>query len=228
VFDNERGELVGLDVEMALQLARDLGVSLELVRVDSRLLDTGLDPSVCDVVMSGVAITADRALRVRYSAPYLDETVAFLVADHRRAEFATWDAIRAAHLRLGVPNASYYLDRTRARLPSATIVPFDSPSRMFDPVDPPLDAMVLTAERGSAYTLLHPEYSVVVPRPGTVKVPLAYVIAGRDGPLTAVIDTWIDLKRKDGTVDELFAHWIQGRDATPHQRRWSILDDVLR
>ena len=228
VFDNERGELVGLDVEMALQLARDLGVSLELVRVDPRLLDTGLDPSVCDVVMSGVAITADRALRVRYSAPYLDETVAFLVADHRRAEFATWDAIRAARLRLGVPNASYYLDRTRARLPSATIVPFDSPSRMFDPVDPPLDAMVLTAERGSAYTLLHPEYSVVVPRPGTVKVPLAYVIAGRDGPLTSVIDTWIDLKRKDGTVDELFAHWIQGRDATPHQRRWSILDDVLR
>ena len=67
-----------------------------------------------------------------------------------------------------------------------------------------------------------------MPKPGTVKVPLAYVIAGRDGPLTAVIDTWIDLKRKDGTVDELFAHWIQGRDATPHQRRWSILDDVLR
>jgi hypothetical protein len=42
------------------------------------------------------------------------------------------------------------------------------------------------------------------------------------------VDTWIDLKRKDGTIDELFAHWIMGRDAAPHRRRWSILDDVIR
>ena len=32
-----------------------------------------------------------------------------------------------------------------------------------------------TAERGSAYTLLHPEYSVAVPKPRPFKVPLAYV-----------------------------------------------------
>ena len=86
---------------------------------------------------------------------------------------------------------------------------------MFVATDPPLDAFVLTAERGSAYTLLHPEYSVVVPKPQPLKVPLAYVIAGRDEALAAVVDTWIDLKRKDGTIDELFAHWIQGRDAVP-------------
>jgi hypothetical protein len=43
-----------------------------------------------------------------------------------------------------------------------------------------------------------------------------------------MVDTWIDLKRKDGTIDELFGHWILGRSATPHQRRWSILDDVIR
>ncbi len=42
--------------------------------------------------------------------------------------------------------------------------------------------MVVTAERGSAYTLLHPEYSVAVPKPRPFKVPLAYVIAGRDSP----------------------------------------------
>jgi hypothetical protein len=42
------------------------------------------------------------------------------------------------------------------------------------------------------------------------------------------VNTWIDLKRKDGTIDELFAHWITGRNAVTRQRRWSILDDVLR
>ena len=92
---------------------------------------------------------------------------------------------------------------------------------------PPLDAIVLTAERGSAYTLLHPQYSVVVPKPGLVKVPLAYVIAGRDGELARVVDTWIDLKKKDGTIDGLFSHWILGRDEGRRTRRWSVLDDVF-
>jgi hypothetical protein len=36
-------------------------------------------------------------------------------------------------------------------------------------------------------------------------VPLAYVIAGRDQVLASVVDTWIELKRKDGTIDDLFA-----------------------
>ncbi|HEX4567452.1 MAG TPA: transporter substrate-binding domain-containing protein, partial [Vicinamibacterales bacterium] len=228
-FRNRTGDLVGLDVEMAQQLARDLGVALEMVEVPRTIFTTGLDPSVCDIVMSGVAVTAERALHVRYSVAYLDETLAFVVLDYRRAEFASWDDVRAmGALRVGVPVTPYYLGFLRERLPSASIVPFSGVEPMFRHVDPPLDAFVLTAERGSAYTLRHPEYSVVVPKPNPAKIPLAYVIAGQDDAMATVVNTWIDLKRKDGTIDELFAHWITGRNAIPHQRRWSILDDVLR
>ncbi len=99
---------------------------------------------------------------------------------------------------------------------------------MFGAAGRTLDAIVLTAERGSAFTLLHPEFSVAVPMPRPRKVPLAYVIAGRDRALADVVNTWIELKRKDGTIDALFAHWILGRDAARRQRRWSVLDDVLR
>ena len=74
----------------------------------------------------------------------------------------------------------------------------------------------LTAERGSAYTLLHPEYSVVVPKPRPSQG-AARLRRRRPRPAAGdVVNTWIDLKRKDGTIDELFGHWILGRDATPH------------
>jgi ABC-type amino acid transport substrate-binding protein len=165
---------------------------------------------------------------VKYSASYLDETLAFVVLDHRRGEFAAWDDVKAARsLRLGVPRGDYYQRKVRTELPTAEIVTFDSVEQMFAPHDPPLDAFVLTAERGSAYTLLHPEYSIAVPKPRLLKVPLAYVVAGRDEALATALNAWIDLKRKDGTIDELFSHWILGRDATQHHRRWSIWDDVL-
>ena len=72
------------------------------------------------------------------------------------------------------------------------------------------DAVVLTAERGSAWTLLHPQYSVTMPMPHPIKVPLAYPIAAHDEGLAKLVNTWIELKQKDGTIDALFAHWIRG------------------
>ena len=183
--------------------------------------------------MSGVAVTADRALHVLLldAVPRRDRRASSSPITGAR-EFATWDDDPAragpAHRRADTPATTW--TRSARELPAATIVHVRQPRRACSiRVDPPLDAIVLTAERGSAYTLLHPEYSVVVPKPRPVKVPLALRDRRpRRARWPTVIDTWIDLKRKDGTIDELFAHWILGRDAAPHQRRWSILDDVLR
>ena len=181
VFVNTHGALVGFDVEMALQLAHDLRVDTEFVRVDRAVLDNGVDPALCDVVMSGVAITADRAGRTQFTTPYLDETLAFIVPDHRAADFSEWSEIRAmGPLRFGVPGVTTLVERVREQLPEAVLVPINGMDDIFSPRNPPLDAAIATAERGSAYTILHPAYAVVVPKPRPFKVPLAYAIAGRD------------------------------------------------
>jgi Na+/H+-dicarboxylate symporter/ABC-type amino acid transport substrate-binding protein len=228
VFTNNGGQLVGFDVEMGLELARDLHVEAEFVMVSRAVLDDGLDPALCDIVMSGAAVTADRAARVQFSTPYVDETLALIVPDHLRANFADWESIRSmGHLRLGVPRASSLVDKVHEQLPDAELVPIDRADDFFNPQGQPLDGVVAMAERGSAFTLLHPSYSVAVPRPQPIKVPLAYVIAGRDAAMTALVNTWVDLKRKDETINELFRHWILGEDSAARQPRWSVLRDVL-
>src|SRR5262249_46578207 len=123
--------------------------------------------------------------------------------------------------------APYFTQRVREELPDADIVPVDTVDEMFGPHDPPIEIFVATAERGSAYTILHPAYAVVVPKPRPQKVPLAYVIAGRDRDMTALVNAWIGLKRKDGPLDELFAHWILGQQTTPQEPRWSVVRNVL-
>jgi Na+/H+-dicarboxylate symporter len=227
-FFNQGGDLVGFDVEMALEFARDQGAQAEFVPIDRALLDRGVDPSVCDIVMSGVVVSADRTARVQFSMSYLDETLAFIVPDHRTAAFSEWSSIRAmGPIRVGIPKVSAFVEKVRGELPAAQIVLLDRADQMFAAQDPPLDAVVMTAERGSAFTILHPQYSVTVPKPRPIKVPLAYVIAGRDASLTGTVNTWIELKRKDDTVNELFAHWILGETDASSQPRWSVAHDVL-
>jgi hypothetical protein len=41
------------------------------------------------------------------------------------------------------------------------------------------------------------------------------------------VSSWIDLKRRDRTIEELFAYWMQGRLQARRKPRWSVVRDVL-
>ena len=41
------------------------------------------------------------------------------------------------------------------------------------------------------------------------------------------VNTWLDLKRKDHTINALFEHWILGKHASKKGPRWSVIRDVL-
>jgi Na+/H+-dicarboxylate symporter len=229
-FLNREGRLTGLDVEMAHHLAQDLGVALDFVRLEDRAdLPAMLEAGAIDVVMAGVAATPERASRMLLSEPYLDETLAFVVRDHLRDDFSSWARIRElGALTVLAPDVPYYLAEVRRRAPSLRVMIEDPRviERGFELTTS--DAVMLPAESGSVWTLLYPHYSVVVPDADIVKVPLAYPLARRDLNLASFINTWIELKRRDGTIDALHRHWVLGRDAVVHRPRWSVIRDVLR
>jgi Na+/H+-dicarboxylate symporter/ABC-type amino acid transport substrate-binding protein len=226
-FFNNRGDLVGLDVEMAHRLAEELRVGVEFVPVDRGRILGQLSSDYCDIVMSGVVVTTDNASRLLLSVPYFDETLAFVVLDHMRDGFETWDGIRKmGPIVIGAPDVPYYIDKVRQLAPDARIEVLRSPDEGFA-LGNTIHAMMFQAERGSAWTLLHPEFSVVVPEPGVIKVPLAYALARHDQAFASFVNTWIDLKRKDGTVERLYRYWILGQNAAPARPRWSIIRNVL-
>ena len=231
-FVNGKGDLVGFDVEMAYTLAAELGVALEFVPVTNDNLADVLDAGQCDMVMSGVVMTTRRADRMAFSSNYLDETLAFIVPDYRRADFSSADWIRKTPgLRVAVPNLPYAKELVHREFPGVTIVevPLNSTSvtDFFKGQGEPVDALVLTAERGSFRTLLYPAFSVAVPHPVILKLPLAYPVARHDIEAARFLSNWIDLKNKDGTIKSLYDHWILGQNASPPKRRWSVIRNVL-
>jgi ABC-type amino acid transport substrate-binding protein len=229
-FLNGGGELVGFDVELMHHLATDLGVRLELVPVGHEVLHPAdaaalLRGGRCDILIGGLAVTMVRTRLVRLPTPYLSETLAFVVRDQSRGRFESWDAIRGlGALTIAVPDVPYYVDKIRRQLPEAQVRPVQGIAGLFDVG---ADAIALPAERGSAWTLRLPQYSVVVPEPKSMQVPLAFALPHDEPGLATLVDTWIALKRSDGTIDELYQYWILGREAATVGPRWSIIRDVL-
>jgi Na+/H+-dicarboxylate symporter/ABC-type amino acid transport substrate-binding protein len=227
-YFNTQGQLVGFNIEMAHTLARDLSIVLEFVPISLTAMTEQLDSGYCDIVMAPVAVTPEQAQTMIFSTPYTDQTLAFIVKDHRRNEFNSRAAIqRLQALRIGVLNVPYYMNKVHQYLPQATLVVLTSPREFFESRGAELDALVFSAESGSAWSIRYPAYTAVIPKPDVLAVPLAYPMSRGDQELVNFINTWIELKKKDGTIAALYDHWILGKHAVPKQPRWSVLRNVL-
>ncbi len=227
-FVNTEAEAVGFDLEMARALAESLGVELELVRLEKGSQFARLADGTCDLIMSGLILTPSKPLETRFSQPYLDQTLAFLTLDHRRREFSSRELLQQQRgLKIGVAESlADWAPRLTEYLPAAGIGVVDSP-RSFARGETELDAVLFTAEAGSAWTLLYPSFSVAIPQPDVVKVPMAYALPAGETELADYVNAWIEMTKRDGTIDRLYAHWILGEGAQSTEPRWSVIRDVL-
>ena len=158
----------------------------------------------------------------------MDNTVAFIVKDYRRDEFNSREAIQSLVApKIGVPNVPYYITKIRDYLPQAEVVMVSSPREFLRGEREDLDAYAYSAEAGSAWTLVYPEYAVAVPLPDLIKIPLAYPLPKGDQDMVDFINGWLLLKQKDETIEKLFNHWILGKGADKKEPRWSIIRNVL-
>ncbi len=163
-----------------------------------------------------------------FTDPYTEVTPALVVRDHRRDEFDTATEIRELdELRIAAFVDPYILRKIEEGLPGAEIVQLGSAAEFFDGSRDNLDALITSAESGSAWTLIHPKFTVVLLRGEVTRWPMHFPIAGRDQVLAEFMNDWIVLKKGDGTIRRAYDHWILGRTAEQQGPRWSIIRDVL-
>jgi len=227
-YFNADGKLVGFDIDFMSRLALDLGIGIEFVPYQSSTLLEQIKQDHFDIAASGITDTLERSSNTLMTESYLVVNMGLVVKDHNRDEFESMEKIaRIPHPRIGVIRGSYFDQRAREYFSTAEIVPLDSPREFFEEEWRQLDALAMHAESGAAWTLVYPSHSVVNPLNRRESAPVSIAVAGYDLVLDDMLNTWIMLKKMDGTTDKLFEHWMMGKTPGVRPPRWSILRDVL-
>ena len=225
-FFNDRQNLVGLDVELAYRLAEGLGVELEFVPWEYEILEEQLDSGTIDIVAGGLLTNFSRLSRLSFSDPYLIVTMGIVVKDHQRNEFLNWAEIKSRKdLKFGIPSPELARD-AREYLPRTEIVEIEFYEDFFKGYAADLDGVIVSAEAGSAWTVLYPSYSVAIPEPHQ-SFPIALAVPRGDSDFERFIDDWLQLEKTLGTIDRLYDKWILGKSPEQTAPRWSIMKDVL-
>lgn len=227
VYENVDGDLVGFDMELLRDLAMDLNVTLEVVRIDWSRRGELLADGRVDLLSGGIAVTPDNVRFGTFPDTYIDQTAALIVPDYRRREFAKLAAIRAMReLTIGIPS-EYYRQRIEHGLPNARTVVVDGIEPFLEGKLPDVDALAYTAEAGSPWTFLYPQYAVVLPEGMRIKVPTGFLIPVGSDRFYDFMNTWLELKVKNGQVADAYDRWILGKGFQDQEPRWSVIKDVL-
>lgn len=230
-YQNSFGERVGLDIETAQQLAIALDVDLELFIMNDVLDDIGKD--YFDVFI-GVALSTKLAEQYSVSEPFMDLSMALLTKDNR-SEFTSFkslsnlDTFTVAYI-----ERKEFAKQFQTYFPQAGIVSLDSISQFFSDKDTltvkdslTIDALIVSAEGGATYTMIHPDYQLANPFPYRISVPRVFLFDKPDPEFKEFVNNFIKIKKNDGTFNNLYEHWILGKDVKLHKKNWSIIKDVL-
>jgi ABC-type amino acid transport substrate-binding protein len=178
--------------------------------------------------MSGVAMLPTRLTQMTFSEPYMQVTGALVVLDHRREEFTQRIADgNFRGVRLAVARSGDIARIATALLPGAEFVNVSSLREFCESDGQEADGMIWTAEVGSAWTLLYPQFSVVPIRP-LYRVPVGYAVSQDNVELAEFISRWLMVVDAGPADERLYDHWILGKNSEKKEPRWSVIRNVFQ
>ncbi|SET32946.1 cation:dicarboxylate symporter family transporter [Thalassotalea agarivorans] len=210
-FHNKQGKLVGFDIEIFHQLASDLGVGIEFVRIFHDDAQPLLASGYLDIT-SGIPVIPDNLQKYTMTIEYSRQELAFIVKDERRREFTRFaDVIEREDLTIGIPETFFYKEAIRKTFRKPKAWEISTPRLFFREEYQHIDAMFFGAAAASGWTLLNPEYTVVVPKPKLPAIMMAFPINKDDSAFELYMRNWITMKVRSKDIERLFMYWIEGK-----------------
>jgi len=137
-FEDEKGQLTGMDIAMARILAAGLfddPTKVEFVKQDPAARIPNITTGKVDIVIQFMTVTAQRAQLVAFSRPYYLEGVALLTST--KGKLKTYKQLTAAGkaARASVLQNAFADKMVKAALPQATVMQLDTQANAIQALD---------------------------------------------------------------------------------------------
>lgn len=205
-FENDKGEMVGIDLDILKAIAADQGFEYELVVAGFSAAVTGLEAGEYDGVIAGMSITEERAAKYDFSAPYYDSGVGMAVAAD--SDIASYADLKGKIVAAKIGTEGCTFAESIAEEYGFTINQFEDSSSMYQDV---------LAGVSAACFEDYPVLGYEISRGTLLKLPLEMergssygfaVLKGQNTELVEMFDTGLTNIKENGTYDEILNTYI--------------------
>lgn len=204
------GELVGFEIDVARQLAADMGVKPEILTYAVERLIPALEAGEIDLIAAGLTITPERALHVNFSQPYAESGVGLATHLASTADVDDVDALDDPRFSIAAVEGAVALDLARRLWPRAKLVVFES-------VEKASAALVDGTVQGYLEDEPVPTF-LALEHPSVIDVPLGRpLLASREGfavnkgdpDFVTFLNAWITARQADTWLPTRAGYWFE-------------------
>jgi polar amino acid transport system substrate-binding protein len=210
---DKTGKLIGFEIDVARQLALDMGVKIEFVPTKWAGIVPALLTGKFDVIIGGMSIRPDRNLKVNFTIPY-DYAGQSIVANKkmaagftRLANFNRPNVIIAARL------GSTAADAAKKFMPKAQKKLFDDEAQVIqEVVNGRAHAAVASAPLPAFQAIRYPDQLFLPVKETFTKEPIGFALRKGDFDTLNYFNNWIRVVEAKGWLAERKHYWFETKD----------------
>ena len=209
-FKDKDGKLVGFEMDVARKLAKDMGVTLKVISYDWEKLIPALKNGKIDIIVAGMSITPERALKVNFSMPYATSGVSLATHLEGTKHIKSIKELNHPSIKIGVIAETVSEDLARRVFKKASIVVFETSNEAED---------AIVSGKIQVYVESNPiPRFIALDHPGKVDVPLSkpllatqtgFAINKGDPDFLNFLNSWIISRQADTWLQSTHNYWFK-------------------
>jgi polar amino acid transport system substrate-binding protein len=210
---DKTGKLIGFEIDVARQLADDMGVKVEFVPTKWAGIIPALLTGKFDVIIGGMSIRPDRNLKVNFSIPY-DYAGQSIVANKKTAAgFNRLEDFNRPDVTIAARLGSTAADAANKFMPEARKKFFDDEAQVIQEVlNGRAHAAVASSPLPAFQAIKYPD-QLFLPISGTfTKEPIGFAVKKGDFDTLNYFNNWIRVTEAKGWLAERKHYWFETKD----------------
>lgn len=210
-MQSKLGRLMGFEVEVARKVAEDIGVEARFVQMPFDILIEALEQERIDVIITGLTITPQRALRVAFSRPYATSGVSLATNLGLTEGLDNVAALNAPGMRVGARLGTTSAELARRVFAKAELETFDTDELAFDAlIAGDLHAVLSHAPKPRFEQMRNPGViGTPLDRP-LIETAEAFAVRHGDARFLNVLNAWVEARSRDGWLASAHDYWFGG------------------
>lgn len=203
----DSGELTGIDVEMAHDLADTMGVEIEWVETSwENLMDDFL--SSCDIAVGGISMNPDRAEQVFFTEPILEDGKTPIARCENVENYQSIEDINEPDVTSIFPEGGTNQEFAEVNYPDGELVTHDNLT-IFDELVAG-NADVMTTDRAEVLYIAneYDELCAALPEETFDYSLMGYMLPQDDSTFKHYVDQWLTIALNDGTYGDIAEPWV--------------------
>lgn len=193
-------QLSGIDIDLAQELGKDLGVDVQFVDSSFAKLVEDVTQDRCDVAMFAIGITASRLEKLRFTLPHLASDI-YAIASQSNRRIKNWADIDQLGSVVAVAKGTLHEPVMKSKLKAAQLLVLDTPFAREQEVESGRADVFMTDYPYSQRFLANAKWARLVSPPDTYHVtPYAYAIKPGDDIWHARLEQFVSDVKLDGRL----------------------------